>query len=310
MIRRALAHAEFVQEFVRWQEVCEIRLLIALDMPCWGNKMSSVQVGLHLANQTRVLSPSMKRLIELTASSELISLRRPSTRGLFLYVMQNEHGIVKIGRSDNPERRTLEVQKAARCKVSLIATFPDAGHFEEWLHIQMDAFAIGFEWFEGTQQSRDALASLLGIDLQWVYPSSGNAQAWTERLMDSGAERYWRKRERDVMRRLKGAVIGEGIFRNEGNGSDSLDSYIAPHVGFRDPVCRDTRNGQPANLARFGDSEKMTLIPAYTRSMDAALSLWLPDPYRTIPTYARPIECCFHGLCERLGFDPERLSVY
>ncbi|MFM0046327.1 GIY-YIG nuclease family protein [Paraburkholderia sediminicola] len=252
----------------------------------------------------------MKRLIELTANSELASLRLPATRGLFLYVMQNEHGIVKIGHSENPERRMVEVQKAARCKVSLIATFPDAGHFEEWVHIQMADFAIGFEWFEGTQKSKNALVLLLGIDLQWAYPFSGGAQAWMERLMDSGAERYWRKREREVIRRVKGAVIGEGIFRNDGNGSASLDGYIAPHVGFRDPVFKDTCNGESVILARFGDSEKMTLVPTYTRSMDAALRLWLPDPYRSIPAYARPVECCFYGLCDRLGFDPERLSAY
>jgi hypothetical protein len=252
----------------------------------------------------------MKRLIELTANSELGSLRHPATQGLFLYVMQNEHGLIKVGRSENPERRVIEVQKAARCKVSLIAAYPGSGHFEEWIHVRMENYAIGFEWFDGTQKSKDALASLFDIHLPWAYALGAGAQDWIERLLDKGAERYWRKRERDAIRRIKGAVIGKGIFRNDGNGSEILDSYIAPHVGFRDPVSCGTPSGESGIYARFWDSEELIPVPAYTRSMEAALSLWLPDPDRQIQSFERPIECCFFGLCDRLGFDPERLSVY
>jgi len=253
----------------------------------------------------------MKRLIELTASAALPSLHNPATSCLFLYVMQNEHGLIKIGRSDDPHRRVSEVQKSARCSVALIATFPGAGHFEEWMHIQMADHLIGYEWFEGTREARDALAALLGHELTWVYElTAQSARAWTERLLDSGAERYWRKRERDVIRRIKGAVTGNGTYRAHVDGSLDLDGYIAPHVGFREPLLEEDRDGKPVLLARFGDSEKMTDVPAYTRSMAAALSLWLPNPDRPIQSFERPVECCFFGLCDRLGFDPERLSAY
>lgn len=253
----------------------------------------------------------MKRLIELTANADLSSLRNPATRGLFLYVMQNEHGFIKIGRSDDPRRRLMEVQKSARCPVALIATFPEAGHFEEWVHIQMADHHIGFEWFEGTREAMDVLAALLGLELTWAYAFEGtSAHAWTKRLLDSGTERYWRKRERDVIRRIKGAVTGNGIFRAHVDGSAHLDGYIAPHVGFRDPVVQDIRDGRPVLLARLGPSEKMTIVPAYTRSMEAALSLWLPNRGRPIQSFERAVECCFIGLCDRLGFNPERLSVY
>ena len=111
----------------------------------------------------------MKRLIELTANADLSSLRNPATRGLFLYIMQNEHGLIKIGRSDDPQRRVVEAQKSARCPVTLIATFPEAGHFEEWVHIQMADHRIGLDWFEGTREARDVLAALLGLELTWAY---------------------------------------------------------------------------------------------------------------------------------------------
>lgn len=254
----------------------------------------------------------MKRLIELTTNAGLFSLRNPATQGLFLYVMQNAHGLIKIGRSDNPQRRVLEVQKAARCAVALIVSFPEAGHFEEWIHLEMAGHRIVLEWFEGTAVARAALAALLGVEMAWVYQlDEAGALAWTERQLDSGAERYWRRRERDVMRRIKGAVTGTGICRAYVNGSVYLDGYIAPHVGFVDPVCHDTRNGRPVLLAQHGDNAEMTEVPAYTRSMEAAQSLWLPDPdCRVRPDFTRPVECCFHALCDRLGFDPERLSVY
>lgn len=49
----------------------------------------------------------MKRLVELARGIELSSLRNDRTRESTLYVMQNAHGLIKIGRSDNPEQRRL-----------------------------------------------------------------------------------------------------------------------------------------------------------------------------------------------------------
>lgn len=81
--------------------------------------------------------PAIKRLVKLISNADLFSLRNPATRHLSLYVMQNAHGLIKIGRSDNPQRRLTEIQQDARCAVALIATFPDVGHFKEWVHLQM-----------------------------------------------------------------------------------------------------------------------------------------------------------------------------
>ena len=249
----------------------------------------------------------MRRLTELSANDDLLSLRNPATQSLFLYVMQNVHGLIKVGRSDNPQRRLLEVRKAARCAVALIAAFPDSGHFEEWVHLQLADHRVALEWFGGAPQTKAALSALLGVELRWVYALDvTGAETWTERMLDSNAQRYWRRREREMLCRLKGAATGTGTFGAYRDGSVSLEADIAPHVGFRDPVCvtADTV------LGNFGDSDRMTTVPAYTRSMEAAESLWLPDSdLRVRPAFDRPVECCFLALCDRLVFDPERLTV-
>ena len=80
----------------------------------------------------------MKRLIELSRHADLPSLRNDETRTMALYVMQNMHGLIKIGRSADPIQRQQQLRKQARCAVDLVATFPNAGHFEEWVRVQLD----------------------------------------------------------------------------------------------------------------------------------------------------------------------------
>jgi hypothetical protein len=56
---------------------------------------------------------------------------RPTTAEQTLYVMQCEHGPIKLGRSVDPERRRAALEREHKCKVALVALFPATGHEEE-----------------------------------------------------------------------------------------------------------------------------------------------------------------------------------
>lgn len=251
----------------------------------------------------------MNRLIELTRDSDLSSLRNDETRTMTLYVMQNMHGLIKIGRSANPVQRRQQVRQQAQCAVDLVATFPNAGHFEEWVHAQLETHRVALEWFNGDEPARLAVEDLFGVQMQWPYAlHADHAVAWTARLLDAGSDRYWRRRERQVIKYLKSAVIGEGVYALYGNGYYQLDADIGLVMGYP-CVCIGSHKGETIVTGRREGDRVETEVPRYTRSMDAAMTLWLPDvPEAERGTYSRPVECCLAALCDRWGFDAERLG--
>jgi hypothetical protein len=180
------------------------------------------------------------------------------------------------------------------------------------VHLQMAPHHAEQEWFFGTERMRSELGALLGMNFLWPYDHQPEACAtWIERLQDVATDRYWRRRERDVLRRIKGAVTGAGIFAAHAQGSVDLDGYVAPHVGYRDPVCQSSRHGVDVILARRDDSQDLSEVPAYTRSLDAASSLWLPESMPRAPQGdTRAVAVCFAALCDRLSIDSERLKPY
>ncbi len=48
---------------------------------------------------------------------------RPSIEDQHLYIMQNEHGFIKVGRSENPEKRRRSLEIHERCKISIVGIF-------------------------------------------------------------------------------------------------------------------------------------------------------------------------------------------
>lgn len=251
----------------------------------------------------------MKRVIELSRNADLPSLRNDETRTMALYVMQNMHGLIKIGRSADPIQRQRQLRKQARCAVDLVATFPNAGHFEEWVHVQLDAHRAALEWFKGDDAARLAIEDLFGAPLEWPYAHhADDAAAWIERLLDAGADRYWRRRERQVIKYLKSAVVGEGVYALYGDGYYQLDADIGLMMGYP-AVCIGSSKGETIVTGRREGDRVETEVPRYSRSMEAAMTLWLPDvPEPERGAYARPVECCLAALCDRWGFDAERLG--
>lgn len=74
--------------------------------------------------------------------------RGPS--GAHLYLIQsNVTGAVKIGRSNHPEKRLLELQTGSPYKLRLLAQFEGRGSIEPVLHREMESFRLKIkgEWF-------------------------------------------------------------------------------------------------------------------------------------------------------------------
>lgn len=232
-------------------------------------------------------------------ADKLRSLERDTTRALSLYVMQNEHGAIKIGRSANPEERKAQIAQVFRCKPKLVAVLPDAGHKEEWCHRQLTEHALGSEWFAGSAAARTQIAELLEVRLVWPFAESRVAQErWLLQITDDAAFRYWRKQERTVIRRLMGAV----------NGSQRLlpwlDGDIAFAMGYR-----GLSYGKDGLTGALGEQGPRVAIPAYTQSLGAARVLWPADHTSAPePTTNDPLEFCLIALCESWGFDPARLT--
>lgn len=67
-----------------------------------------------------------------------------------LYFIQSEKtGMIKIGRSKNPEKRLKQLQTGSPNKLKLIAVFKDKGPEERGLHERLRCFKVrqNGEWF-------------------------------------------------------------------------------------------------------------------------------------------------------------------
>lgn len=231
----------------------------------------------------------------------LASLRNEETQAVSLYVMQNEFGAIKIGRSAQPEERKLQLEQELRCKIKLVTVMPKAGHREEWCHLQMAEHSLEGEWFRGHAASRAQVEKLLSAALTWPYgvDEAGLAK-WLERIRGGRGEQYWRKRERTVIRQLLGALRGTSTVRQY------LDANIALLVGFSS-VCSSGKTESGYDGVR-GDGRAVEPVPAYTNSLAAAKLLWPDDAPQREPTTTNPIEYCLEALCEAWGFDRSKLS--
>jgi hypothetical protein len=253
---------------------------------------------------------NVKRLAKLASKAQdLRSLSNETMCQHSLYVMQNVHGLIKIGRSVRPGMRLRQLEQQTRCSIEIIATFSESGHLEELVHLELKRHHIAHEWFCGSEPSRKAIERLFEIKANWPFAYDPLAvQTWISQLLDQSADTYWRRQERNVIKALKSALTGEGQYATHSNGSLHLDTMIGRPMGYLD--CAYTSlNGETAVVGvRDGDTVE-TEVPHYTRSCEAATTLWLPDVLPEIRSrYSKPLEVCMAALCDRWALDAERLK--
>lgn len=242
-------------------------------------------------------------------SSKLYSLGNNKTAKLDLYVMQNAHGLIKIGRSSTPTRRRLQLEQQTHCPIEIISVLPAFGHHEERVHLLLSQFSLGGEWFSGSQEAKDAINAALNTTLTWLYPLDAQAaELWLEKQIDAASERYWRKRARVVVANLKGALLGHRRYSKQIDFRH-LDARIAGVFGLNGgatmyEVC-DFDGDSATGWYRMSNGTLVSIeIPRFTQSMDEAVKLWLPEDIRIPRRQVKDaLDCCFAALCDRWTID-------
>lgn len=90
-------------------------------------------------------------------------------RGAHLYVLQAESGYIKIGRSDEPEKRAKSIQQNQATEVILVHVARGMGHTETHLLVALAGRRVRGEWLDGTMAARDAIETHVGQSLHWPY---------------------------------------------------------------------------------------------------------------------------------------------
>lgn len=67
------------------------------------------------------------------------------------FIQAGDDGLIKIGRSDNVERRLKALQRGAPVELRVLATFPGGAREEAALHLLLDADSSHGEWFRPTE---------------------------------------------------------------------------------------------------------------------------------------------------------------
>lgn len=209
-----------------------------------------------------------------------------------LYVMQNEFGCIKIGRSVDPWRRTLKLRTTEHCKVELVAAFEGGGEFEEAIHIKLDEFRLEGEWFDGVAATRTAIGQIFGPEpLEWKFQHDlKGAAKWLNHLRVVRNANYIRNTITRQIGILRTATAPSWIY----DGDIFWCRHLAK-TGERPAISVETRKGQTINVWHHIGANKGEVLPAYTSSIDLALLAW-PDDLRPASWEGSPIECCIAAL--------------
>ena len=211
-----------------------------------------------------------------------------------LYVMQNEFGLIKIGRSLDPERRRRELAADVRCKIALVHLLPQQGHREEEIHLRLKAHMIEGEWFKGTIPSRRAILRTLPRDGNYVWPfmyDREGAKVWLEELFAQRDNRAANRQYNRLLSHLLSATAGVSANQLIGNIIHYTDS-TQPYWGY----VLVNRKWVPGYRPKpFGD---VILCPPYSTDIHHALAIW-PCEQRPASWTGSAMECAFAALKAR-----------
>jgi hypothetical protein len=111
----------------------------------------------------------------------------------FLYVMQNSAGLIKIGRSINPDARRRTLELSCGMRVELVLKLAERGSDERevqgalWRHV-----LIG-EWFKCNEESKEILRAIFsGHELRFPYPKKMPTKVPVPLIKKNGKKRATR----------------------------------------------------------------------------------------------------------------------
>lgn len=209
-----------------------------------------------------------------------------------LYVMQNEFGCIKIGRSVDPWQRRINLRQSEHCCVELIAAFEGGGEEEEAIHIELDRFRLEGEWFDGADDARTAIEHIFGADkLQWQFAHDpAGAGKWLDHLSVVRNAAYIRRALSKEITRLRQATEPSWVL----DGGVFWSRYLG-ETGNWTMIMVEKRKGRTVNVWHNPATNKQEVLPAYTSSVEEALLAW-PDDLRPATWEGTAFECCIAAL--------------
>lgn len=209
-----------------------------------------------------------------------------------LYVMQNEHGCIKIGRSVDPWQRCKSLRHTEHCQVELVAAYEGGGEDEESIHLELSDFWLEGEWFDGADNARAAIEGIFGLGpLEWKFAHDATGAAkWLDHLRVVRDGAYVRRALSRVIARLRTATQPSWVH----DGDVFWCRYLA-ETGNRLMLLTDIQNGRTVNVWHNPATDKQEALPAYTSSVEEALLVW-PDDERPASWEGSPIDCCIAAL--------------
>ena len=109
------------------------------------------------------------RGITYTNSKEVVAWKIPNVNVGYVYLIQADNGLTKIGNSENPEERLSQLQQNSPCQLNLYYCqfVKNSKHLEKFLHVKFASKRVRGEWFN---LSADELAQAkqVLIDHEWV----------------------------------------------------------------------------------------------------------------------------------------------
>jgi len=220
-----------------------------------------------------------------------------------LYVMQNEFGLIKIGRSVDAETRRKWLQSREQCRIALIAILPGSGDQEERIHIALTEYHLMGEWFHGHREARGAILATVGLPSETLWRYSVNHQAarqWIERLEQWREDR---KLDKEFGREITTLARADGPHYIYDIGIWMLvyhrELALPWRMNFRD------LNGRKVRMVDKLDGLPEAPIPAFTSDIAAALMVW-PDEDRPASWEGSALQCCVAGLKARKRRLPRR----
>ena len=204
-----------------------------------------------------------------------------------LYLMQNCHGLLKIGRSIDVERRRKALEIEEKCRIEVVAIKEGWGDFEEITHIDLDAFRIEGEWFRGDEVARDLIIAVLDLPDDTTFPFALNEAAANEWLDSVTAWRDERALQRHFRRQID-------MMKSSGKPLGDADRYIFQTIWLDARGNNWTYRYNSRKKCYFidrKDGSPLEPLPRYTSEVEAALSLWRDEERPTVWT-GSAYECC------------------
>lgn len=218
-----------------------------------------------------------------------------------LYVLQNEFGLIKIGKSVNPEKRRQELQSNEKCTIELVLLLPGKGEREKTIHRKLEEYHIEGEWFCGTEEARAAICKVVnrGITIDWPFKLDAIAcERWLEQFFDLREQRLNLKEFGKHLRRLE----------NESHSTWTADGdlwimFWISETGERPLVDVSEENGEVVLDGYLSNSPEPIRIPKYTSHIGAAMTLW-PVEFRPSAWKGTVWECCIAAMKLRFRLMP------